>query len=97
MAKMMHLLSCSKNHKAQNMEDCYWYLEEQTEECWSEPDHRPWLDLAKTLIQRFDGDEKKAYNSIMELSEICSKLAFTMESFKGLESFVVRSIKNVLS
>ena len=95
-ASMMHLLACTKDHSAKNSEDCYWYIEEQLEECWAEPDHVPWMTSAKMLVDLFEGDEERVKKSLISLSEACSKITFILGTFKNMESFVFEAVKKTL-
>jgi len=51
LADMMHGVMCQENHEEPNM-DCFFYMEDQLDEPWSEDDHETWVDNAHSWCEK---------------------------------------------
>jgi len=105
-ANTLHSLICRKQHASsweEIKEDdvCFWYLEEQLESCWEEPDHKEWSRKAKILVGAFVGyakqDEDK--NDIISVKTFLNKLipgvgklSFLLSVFPRETRFIVENM-----
>jgi len=118
-ATTIHLLHCDKPH-ASNWDSvasfdtegyygegvCCWYLEDQLENCWNEPDHKQYLIDAEIFVrlimedptEEFDDEDIVTATKILyKIAEICSRISFLTSEVKGIDSIIRKAIEKVLS
>jgi len=108
-AKTIHILHCDKAHAnewEQGLDKCYWYLEDQIESCWEQPDHKQYLVDAEILVRLMmedpkkditEEDIKKANTILLKIAEICSRISFLTSTTEGINGIVYKAINKALS
>lgn len=94
-AKQLHTLLCVKDHGGDSVEDfhkygrepdvCYYYLEEQFEECWDMEDHQDWLHLASLI----DCTGVKQWGTVRDIVDLLKKAESIAKNAPGLYQIIV--------
>lgn len=106
LAEIIHTMTCKKKHagswtEIRNMESCFWYLEEQLENCWEEPDHKEGLKLAEVLMRSSfedprknveEKDTKKMSKHMFSLLEAIGKIDYIKNLFPKETRFIIEDL-----